>query len=324
MFRAPLPIVRRYRPSPPRVHRTMVLGSRRLPRMLSGLLCLVSLLFSSLLTAADQRGLFWEVRQGENTAWVLGAVHTGKPDLYPLRRPIMDAFWNSRVLLVEMDEARVSAAEQQRILQRYSTYADDDRIQNHVSESTLRDLTEQFGRYDIPLQAVENRLPAFLALMLTSLQSNALGYLPQWGIDTHLLQAARSLPDPPEIRQIESYERQMALLAGLPQTEEILVDTLRDLEENPRLWQDIEMAWRTGDGELLEQRVLIDPLRKDPGQAPLYEAMFFSRNPGMAAALRDCMESGQRCFMVVGAGHLVGERGVLAVLRAAGYRVTQR
>jgi uncharacterized protein YbaP (TraB family) len=287
-------------------------------------LAAILLLFSLLATAADQRGLFWEVTNGRQTAWMLGAVHTGKPDYYPLRKEIIAAFDHSDVLLVEMDENRTPAEQQQSILMRYTTYSGDDRIQNHLGADALRKLTQKLGEYEVPLQAVENRLPSFIALMLTSMQSVQAGYSPEWGIDTHLMQTARAQPEKKEIREIESFEQQIKLLAGLPQTEEIITDTLNDLEDNPQLWQDIERAWQTGDSELLDEKVLLQPLREDPDQRPLYQMMFFDRNPGMALALQKCMEGHEGCFMVVGAGHLIGAEGVVRILQQAGYHVTQK
>lgn len=284
---------------------------------------LVILFFALTLPAwADpHQGLFREVSMDGKIGWILGAVHTGRPDYFPLRDTIESAFSASDVLLVEMDEQAMSAEEQQRVLQRLTTYPHPDRIQNHLSADTQKRLTQALGDYGIPLQAVENQLPSFVALMLTTLQTQKAGYSPEFGIDGHLIQMARGQKS---IQPIETFEEQIKLLADLPQTEKLLVDAMDDLHDNPELWKSIEETWHNGDLDRLEQLVLIEPLAKDPSQQDMFKALFFDRNPRMADAFDHCVQSGRRCFMTIGAGHLPGKDGILRLLQSKGYSVQAR
>ena len=60
----------------------------------------------------------------------------------------------------------------------------------------------------------------------------------------------------------------------------------------------------------------------------LYEeytvSMIDERNAGMADQAVELLESGEICFYIVGAGHMVGETGLVAALERAGYTVEQR
>ncbi|MBK8971422.1 MAG: TraB/GumN family protein [Hahellaceae bacterium] len=271
--------------------------------------------------AEPHQGLFREISREGKTGWILGAVHTGRPDYFPLRDAIEEAFAHSDVLLFEMDEQSPASDEQQRILQRLTLYPHPDRIQNHISAETRKRLTQALGDYSIPLQAVENQLPAFIALMLTTLQMQQAGYSAEFGIDGHLIQRARGTKT---LRPIETFEEQIQLIANLPQTEKLLVDAMDDLHDNPDLWKSIEDTWHRGDLERLEQLVLIEPLQEDPSQQDLFNAMFFDRNPRMAKAFDTCIQSGRRCFMTVGAGHLPGKEGILKWLQDQGYTVQAR
>ena len=71
---------------------------------------------------------------------------------------------------LEMDEQAMSAEEQQRVLQRLTTYPHPTAFRI-TSVRTPKRLTRALGDYGIPLQAVENQLPSFVALMLTTLQT---------------------------------------------------------------------------------------------------------------------------------------------------------
>jgi uncharacterized protein YbaP (TraB family) len=43
----------------------------------------------------------------------------------------------------------------------------------------------------------------------------------------------------------------------------------------------------------------------------------------MADAADHCLKNNERCFIVVGAGHLVGKDGVVRLLQARGFKVEQ-
>jgi len=43
----------------------------------------------------------------------------------------------------------------------------------------------------------------------------------------------------------------------------------------------------------------------------------------MTAAIEQCLTNGERCFMTVGAAHLVGREGVVNLLKKKGYKVKQ-
>jgi hypothetical protein len=47
------------------------------------------------------------------------------------------------------------------------------------------------------------------------------------------------------------------------------------------------------------------------------------RNRNWLPKIEDCVRSGQTYFVVVGAGHIGGADGVLALLRARGYKIEQ-
>ena len=53
-----------------------------------------------------------------------------------------------------------------------------------------------------------------------------------------------------------------------------------------------------------------------------YERVFFERNRNMVAQLLELAPDGRTRFVVLGAGHMVGEEGVPALLGRRGYRVT--
>lgn len=51
----------------------------------------------------ESEGLMWKVANKGNTVYLLGSIHYGEPDLYPLRDKILNNFSDSQTLYVEVD-----------------------------------------------------------------------------------------------------------------------------------------------------------------------------------------------------------------------------
>ncbi len=57
--------------------------------------------------AAAKKALFWKVSSGENVGYLLGSIHLGSKNMYPLAKEVEDAFERSTALIVEVDINRV-------------------------------------------------------------------------------------------------------------------------------------------------------------------------------------------------------------------------
>ena len=79
-------------------------------------------------------------------------------------------------------------------------------------------------------------------------------------------------------------------------------------------------AWRTGDTAALEKL-----LTEGTDEAPeIRERLLVERNRNWIPHIEKCLAAGERCFVVVGAAHLVGSDSVVDLLQKAGYKVEQR
>jgi uncharacterized protein len=56
---------------------------------------------------------------------------------------------------------------------------------------------------------------------------------------------------------------------------------------------------------------------------PLFAKMFDQRNDTMTQKIDEFLKTPKTIFVAVGAGHLTGERGILAQLRAKNYEIEQ-
>jgi len=99
----------------------------------------------------------------------------------------------------------------------------------------------------------------------------------------------------------------------------LLSETLKELDTEQASMSKLIEAWRTGDAPAVEKIVLKD-LQQEP---QLYQRLLVERNKNWMPKLETLFTRRTRALVVVGAAHLVGPDGLLAMLKAKGFSVEQ-
>jgi uncharacterized protein YbaP (TraB family) len=81
-------------------------------------------------------------------------------------------------------------------------------------------------------------------------------------------------------------------------------------------------AWKTGDVKNMES-IATKPLAEDKNLSSLYEKLIYERNRNMVLRIEEFLKTKETYFVVVGAGHLVGKKGIIEMLKGKGYHVEQ-
>ena len=148
-----------------------------------------------------------------------------------------------------------------------------------------------------------------------------LGYSPEYGIDLYFLHKAQ---DKKEIIELESMESQLALFLDAPDGALLLKQTILELSEMEKEMGDIVSSWNKGQAAKLNALLFTKTLREHPEVLPIFERVFFNRNIKMAQRINSFLHTDKTYFVVVGAGHLIGEKGIVALLEnATAYRIKQ-
>jgi uncharacterized protein YbaP (TraB family) len=79
-------------------------------------------------------------------------------------------------------------------------------------------------------------------------------------------------------------------------------------------------AWRRGDERALHDLVF-RPIGGDADFELFYESIFFQRNEVMTRRLAKLARDGKTRFAVIGVGHMLGPRGIPALLCDRGFEV---
>lgn len=128
------------------------------------------------------------------------------------------------------------------------------------------------------------------------------------------------LPDVPR-HAFETPAEQLQVFDGTPLGEQVasLNQTVAEIQKDPDGYMKLVRAWMAGDVEALDREAL-GPLREaSPG---IFHRLVTERNARWMGPLGARLKGRGRTVVVVGVGHLVGEGGLPARLRALGYSVT--
>ncbi|EKO38196.1 MAG: hypothetical protein B193_3106 [Solidesulfovibrio magneticus str. Maddingley MBC34] len=267
----------------------------------------------------DGRLFLWKIVTPKATSYLLGSVHVAKPDFYPLDRRVEEAFAQCSVLAVEAD---ISGGLDQLTdaVKSLGLYPADggDGLERHLSPRTLR----QFKKIHLDVAALRQLKPWLAALVIDAQLFKALGFDVNLGIDKHFLDAARQRRLP--VRQLEGLDAQLRLFADMPEAcaDAQLYEALRSVQTKGRLLKQTIAYWQAGDAEALD-RLFARDLAAHPEYRDGADWFFGRRNRAMAEIVDGWLGEGEPVFVVVGAGHLVGPDGLVALLRAKGYDVTQ-
>ena len=158
-------------------------------------------------------------------------------------------------------------------------------------------------------------------MSIESLEFQNLGYDPANGIDVYFAGKAAGKK---RIVELESFDYQINLLNGFSDREQelFLLYTIKDLATLKDGIEELMAAWQSGDSKKMEELVT-RTLTESPELRPVYDKLFYRRNMEMTARIEQLLKGKETVFVVVGAAHLVSEKGIIELLRGKGYSVLQ-
>ena len=255
----------------------------------------------------------WRYEDGASRLHLVGTIHVLKAGLHPLPQPIETAFTQADHIVVEADVMNADPATVMRAFARFALLPKGTRIEESLDADQLDRLKGVLG----DLEPVARIKPLFIASQLTVGRLAEFGYLPNYGLEAHFLLRRGDRA----IHELESVEQQFALLGGLsmPDQVEMLVDTVDEMEEIEPIVAQLARSWFLGDDDEMLRLFEEYTVGSDADRA-LLKTLIYDRNVTMAAAIKDLLGKPGNWFVLVGAGHLPGPRGIVALLEAQGAR----
>jgi uncharacterized protein len=272
---------------------------------------------------------FWKLEKtGQQPNWLLGTMHLTDPRVTELPDQARSAFDNAATLIVESDEI----LDQQRAAAALMAKPD---LMMFSGKSSIKDyLTPEdekvleFGlkRRGIPLAAVVKMKPYILTSMVAlspcelARKSSGKPFL-----DMKLAQEAKAAGK--AVKGVETLAEQIEAMASLPNDFHVrsLVSTARYPEYTADVMETTINLYLTGRmGLVLPVSIYFAP-EKNPSDArdmaAFEEKLITIRNHHMADRGAPILDKGN-VFMAVGALHLIGDEGLVELLREKGYTAT--
>ena len=285
-----------------------------------GLISLLSVVFVQDVFPQSQKNFLWRIQSKTNTVYVLGSLHLSKKEIYPLNQKIENAFDQSDILAVEANVNDIKKVDIQKLAES-AFYPANDTLEKHLSAETYEWVKKETSGLGIPIELMNKQKPWFLSMTLVALESLKLGFDPNFGIDKYFLSKAEGKK---RILELESLDYQLNLLSSFSDKDQelLLLYTLRDLRILEQELEQLTKAWTSGDTKSMESN-LTRSVSEDKRLASIFEKVVYERNGKMALKIEDFLRTRGTYFVIVGAGHLVGDRGIIEILKGKGYLVEQ-
>ena len=274
-------------------------------------------------TDAAQKHFLWKVTGPKGVVYLLGTIHAGKADFYPLPSIIEDSFTKADTLIEEIDLSQpAEAARVERGLIEEGSYPNGDTITNHLSEVTRSHLAAYLKKGDLPEPAITHMRPWLVSMLVEQLELQRMGFDPSYGLDQHFLEEARQSHT--QIGALEDAGSQLELLSSLSEEfqDRLLLSSLVDMEKSHDVLDFLTQAWQSGDAAAM-QELITSSVRDYPQLKPLMTKLFDDRNTAMTAKIERFLQTPESFFVAVGAGHLVGDNGILNQLQRKNFTVEQ-
>jgi uncharacterized protein YbaP (TraB family) len=267
-----------------------------------------------------KKNFLWKVQSKTNVVYVLGSIHYLKKEVYPLDEKIENAFDKSDILVVEANINDIKKEDIQKLIGS-AFYPENETLEKSVSKETYELVKKAFGGLGLPPEVINKQRPWFVALTLSSLEILKLGFDPNYGIDKYFLSKATGKK---KILELESFDYQINLFSQLSDKDQelLLLYTLKDIDVLKQELNILIQAWTSGDTKDVES-IIRRSLAEDKRLSPIYEKLIYERNRNMASNIEDYLKTKETYFVIVGAGHLVGNQGIIEILKGKGFLVEQ-
>lgn len=261
----------------------------------------------------------WQVKKGDDLVLLGGTVHLLPAAEFPLPAEFETAFAQSSVLYLEAPVPDATDNKAMQAMMQQLQYPAGSGLKQKLSAAVYQQLVDYLKKFGTDAATLDKFKPGFVAVQLSLLEMSATGISGE-GVDAYFANKAKQQNK--SVQYLETLDFQIQLIATMGEGYEN--DFIRQNLENtaelrPLMHQSIK-AWRLGDLQQIDELLLKDARAEDP---KLFQQMFTQRNQHWLQQIQQMFGNQHKELVLVGAGHLPGNDGLLQLLQQAGYEVTQ-
>ena len=265
------------------------------------------------------KGFIWKMERNGRVGWLVGSLHLATPDFYPLPDTMEQAFARADTLVEEIDMAEAASPDFTAMVLSKALYPAGTTLASQISADTYNLVNAWLTRSGMAIAPFQQMKPWMVSITLQTLALQRIGFDPAHGIDEHFRNGATRTGK--RFVALETAAEQIDYLDRLtPRTQDVMLrESVESADTEMVEIKALAAAWRAGDAVTVE-RIALAGLNDAP---EVYQSLLTDRNRKWMPAIESCVQT-RSCFVVVGAAHLVGKDGLIAMLKAQGYSVEQQ
>jgi len=261
----------------------------------------------------------WVIHGEHNTVYLAGSVHLLRAADAHLPAAFDQAYSGSKEVVMELAMDKVDPTEMAGWMLEHGMLKDGTTLRSQIGDDRYRRVSLEAQRLGVPTEVMDQMAPWVLGLQLLEIQYVKLGFDPQQGVEQQL--QLRAQTDHKSISGLETIDEQLGVLESMPAADQarfldMIVTEMHDVDTETR---SVISAWRNGDAAKLAA-LLSDEYKSFPA---LYRLLVTDRNRRWVPQIEKMLHAHQDYFVVVGALHLVGDGGLLELMRHDGFKAEQ-
>ena len=275
---------------------------------------------SNMAYAEAPKPLLGKVSDANNSLYLLGSFHMLKTSDYPLAKSTDMAFDDAEQLYFELSPEEMNNPALGQKMAQAAMRTDGKTLQQSLSAETWKKFEASAAKNNLPAANFQSFEPWFVALILSVTEMQKVGLNPALGLDKYFMERAAKAGKP--AKGLETGDSQIAIFDGMgvKQQEQFLQDALDESADMKKKIDELHSSWRNADDKALFNIMAKEMSQKYP---ELYQTINLDRNkawlPKLEAMLKD--HDKDDVMVVVGSLHLIGDDGVIKMLKTKGYKV---
>ncbi len=269
--------------------------------------------------SAQAASPIWAVRGSHNVVYLAGSIHMLPVDDAALPAGFARAYGDSSRLVMELDLGKFDPMEAMTWMMDHGTLPAGTNLRGLLGEQRYARVSAAAGSLGMPMIGLDSLAPWVVGIEITDAAYEHEGFDPEQGVEEQLLRLAQT--DHKPTAGLETLPEELGSLSSLSSADQIrmldqTIDELNDLKSEMR---EVTGVWRAGNGARLGT-LLSSEYTAFPS---LYKPLVTDRNLRWLPQVEQMLKSNDNVLVVVGALHLVGDGGLLELLRKKGYTITQ-
>ncbi|MEI6397512.1 MAG: TraB/GumN family protein [Pseudomonadota bacterium] len=261
-------------------------------------------------------GLVYKVEGGKASLFLCGSVHLLKKKDYPLPAGYETAYAASRRLVFEVPPSELSPEVAGAMMAKFGVLKKGT-LDDLLTDDARKALNGWAKKNGVPMAALSEMPPWLVAMMISQQSCKEAGMKAKYGLDLHF--SKRLEKDGKVGEGFETAEEQFGMLSGfdLKTQMEMIVQSIEEAKDANKELKQLLDAWRAGDAEGLA-KIMAEKMAEFP---EVEKVLLHGRNSRWIPKLKAYLDDSIPTMVIVGAFHLCGPKGLLALLEKEGFEV---